>query len=86
MLFRSHMREYCRQNGLDIERQCMETDASTQMEGLYIKVEEDGCVIERLKYVRPSFAQCIIDSGTHWLDRPIIPNLLAVPTEQLFLE
>lgn len=80
------MREYCEQNGLDAERQCMETDASVQMEGLYIKVEEGGCVTGRFKYVRPSFVQCMIDSGTHWLDRPIIPNLLAVPTEQIFLE
>lgn len=80
------MREYCRQNGLDEERQCRETDSSTTMEGLYIKVEEGGCVVERLKYVRPSFVQGILDSGTHWLDRPIIPNLLAVPIEQLFFE
>ena len=80
------IREYCAKNGLDADRQCMETDASTQMEGLYIKIEEGGYVTERLKYVRPSVVQCIIDSGTHWLDRPIIPNLLAVSMEQLFLE
>ena len=80
------MREYCNKNGLDAERQCRETDTSTKMEGLYIKVEEGGYVVERLKYVRVSFVQGILDSGTHWLDRPIIPNLLSVPVEQLFLE
>ena len=80
------MREYCNRNGLDADRQCRETDASTKMEGLYIKVEEGGYVIGRLKYVRVSFVQGILDSKTHWLDRPIVPNLLAVPIEQLFLE
>ena len=41
------------------------------MEGLYIKIEEDGRVKERLKYVRASFAQAVDSSGSHWLDRPI---------------
>ncbi|MBR4027341.1 MAG: RNA ligase family protein [Lachnospiraceae bacterium] len=69
---------------LDAERQCKETDLSDMMEGLYIKVEEQGQVVERLKYVRASFAQAIQESDTHWLDRPIIPNQLAVPFEKLF--
>ena len=51
----------------------------------YIKIEENGCTVGRLKYVRVSFAQTIAQSGTHWIDRPIIPNGLAVPMENLFL-
>ena len=47
------------------------------MEGLYIKVEDDEQVIDRLKYVRYSFLQSILESNTHWLDRPIIPNKLS---------
>jgi len=47
------------------------------MEGLYIKVEEDGAVIERYKYVRAGFLQTVFDSESHWMDRPLIPNQLA---------
>ncbi len=79
------LREYCLEHGQDAESRCGETDPSIMMEGLYLKVEEDGCVRERLKYVRASFLQSILSSGTHWLDRPIIPNGLAVPIESLFL-
>lgn len=71
--------------GLDPERQCRETDPSNTMEGLYIKVEENGQVVERLKYVRASFLQTVDSSQTHWLDRPIVPNGLAVPVETLYL-
>jgi hypothetical protein len=56
-----------------------ETDAADEMEGLYIKVEEDGKTVDRLKWVRPTFLNAILDSGTHWLDRPIIANGLADP-------
>jgi hypothetical protein len=46
------------------------------MEGLYLKVEEGGRVVERYKLVRSSFLTAILDSGSHWLDRPIVPNQL----------
>lgn len=70
--------------GLDPERSCDETELSGMMEGLYIKVEEDGQVIGRMKYVRAAFLQCVDFSETHWIDKPIIPNQLAVPIESLF--
>ena len=70
--------------GLDAERSCNETELSGFMEGLYIKVEENGQVADRMKYVRAAFLQCVDFSETHWIDRPIIPNRLAVPTETLF--
>ena len=70
--------------GLDAERQCRDTESSGMMEGLYLKIEEGGQVAARLKYVRASFLQCVDFSETHWLDRPIVPNQLAVPTETLF--
>ena len=54
-----------------------ETDSSDLMEGLYIKVEEEGRVVERYKYIRASFLTAVLDSGTHWLRRPIVPNGLA---------
>lgn len=79
------LRAYCEKEGLDADRQCRETESSGLMEGLYLKVEENGCVRERLKYVRASFMQCILESDSHWLDRPIVPNQLSIPMEELFL-
>jgi RNA ligase len=62
---------------LDAEQVLRETDASDFSEGLYLKVEEDGRVIGRYKYVRADFLSAILDSGTHWMRRPIVPNRLA---------
>lgn len=80
-----HLREDARQLNLDEDRQCRETDPSDTMEGLYIKVEEGGEVVDRLKYVRASFTQTVDASQTHWLDRPIVPNRLRRPADELFL-
>ena len=79
------LREYAEANGLDADRQCRETDPSTTMEGLYIKVEENGEVVRRVKFVRASFLQCVEESGTHWLNRPIVPNQLSRSMGDLFL-
>lgn len=80
-----HLCEDARQLGVSKERQCRETDLSDLMEGLYLKVEEGGEVVERLKFVRASFTQAVDTSRTHWLDRPIIPNRLSRPVDDLFL-
>lgn len=77
------LRAYAEANGLDPDRQCRETDPSMLMEGLYIKIEEGGEVVRRMKFVRGSFLQCVEESQTHWLDRPIIPNQLAGSVEDL---
>ena len=71
--------------GLDPDRQCRETDSSDLMEGLYIKVEQDGQVIDRMKYVRASFLQTVDISETHWLERPIVPNGLSIAFEEMYL-
>ena len=60
--------------GLDLQEQLLQSDNSPLMEGLYIKIEEDGEVVDRLKYVRNSFNQGIQESDTPWLNRVIIPN------------
>ena len=78
------LRQTSEKLGLDVERQVRETDASDTMEGLYIKIEENGHVIDRLKYVRASFTQTVDVSQTHWLDRPIVPNGLAIPVEAIY--
>ncbi len=71
------LKKVCEKQGLDYERQLIGTDTSTTMEGLYIKVEEGGEVVFRVKYVRRGFTQCITESDVHWQNRPIIPNQLA---------
>ncbi len=65
--------------GLDPERVRRETDASDDMEGLYLKVEEGARTVGRFKWVRSSFRTAILDGGGHWQDRPIVPNALADP-------
>jgi hypothetical protein len=62
---------------VDIDRVVRETDPADDMEGLYIKVEEEGRVTARFKFVRHEFLTSVVDSGTHWLKRPIVPNELA---------
>ena len=59
---------------LDADKVLYETDNSMLMEGLYIKVEENGAVVNRVKYVRASFLQCVVNADSHWQSRPIIPN------------
>ena len=71
--------------GLDPERQLRETDPGALMEGLYLKIEENGQVVFRLKFVRPSFYQAVAASDSHWQERPIVPNGLRVPLDSLFL-
>ena len=70
--------------GLNVELALKQTELSGMMEGLYIKTEEDGEVRGRVKYVRGAFWQAVDFSDSHWIDRPIIPNLLCVPVESLF--
>jgi RNA ligase len=74
-----HMTQFdrvCQEQGINVERSRQQTDPSTLMEGLYIKVEDDGIVQARYKYVRADFLTTILQSESHWLSRPIIPNQL----------
>ena len=74
--WRGRLTEVCAALGLDAERALGETDPAGLMEGLYLKVEGGGRVIERFKFVRASFLQAVDESGDHWLNRPVIPNQL----------
>ena len=78
------LKKECEERQLKTELILNETDLSQLMEGLYIKVESEGIVQERYKWVRHGFMQTALNSGSHWHDRPIIPNQLAIPIEQLF--
>lgn len=70
--------------GLDVESVFAETELTRMTEGLYVKIEEDGRVVDRMKYVRAAFWQSVFQSESHWIDRPIVPNRLAVSLESLF--
>lgn len=62
------------------------TDMSPNMEGLYVKWEENGVVRGRYKFVRSTFTNSILEQETHWHDRPIIQNqLLPGSFDQMFL-
>lgn len=71
--------------GLDPELILKQTDPSDLMEGIYIKIESGDVTTDRYKYVRRSFLNTIMDSETHWLNRPLVPNRLA-PGVDLFGE
>jgi hypothetical protein len=75
--WRESLRTAAVARGLDAERAARETDSSDEMEGLYIKHEDETRVVGRYKWVRASFLTSVLDSGTHWLSRPIMPNRLA---------
>jgi hypothetical protein len=62
--------------GIPAEEVLAETDLSGLAEGLYIKVEENGQVINRLKFVRYGYTQVKPNEEKNWLAKPIIPNKL----------
>lgn len=74
---REHFSMQCARSGVAEELSAKQTDLTGIMEGIYIKVEDGDYVTDRLKYVRASFLNTILDSDSHWVNRPIVPNCLA---------
>lgn len=72
--WRDALRVAAARAGADVERTLAQADKSEEMEGLYVKVESGGWTVDRFKWVRPSFVQAIMESGSHWADRPIVVN------------
>ena len=70
------LRQQAARYGRDMDVLLLETDLSDMAEGLYIKVEANGHVTERFKWVRKDFTTSVNNSETHWLTRPMLPNLL----------
>jgi len=62
--------------GVEPQRAVAETDGHDESEGLYVKSETADSVTGRYKFVRASFLTTVLDSGSHWLDRPIVANQL----------
>lgn len=75
--WKDRLREAAAAAGVDPERVVRETDPSDDAEGLYVKVEDGGRVVERYKWIRAGFLTAVADSESHWLARPIVPNELA---------
>lgn len=74
---RRHLMLQCKKSNVSADLTMRQTDLSGMMEGIYIKVEEGDYVTDRLKYVRGSFLNTILDSESHWINRPIVANCLA---------
>jgi len=74
--WRTRFEEVVQAGNLDLVKAWKQADKSDLVEGLYIKVEEDGVVKERYKWVRPDFVQAILDSEKHHAEQPFIPNQL----------
>lgn len=74
--WRQNLLIQCEQHEHDPQLVIQQTNMSDLSEGLYVKQELAGEVIGRYKFVRPDFVQTILDSGSHWSARPILPNKL----------
>ena len=75
-VWRKRFTEACQRAQLDEALCWQQTDHADVSEGLYIKVEENGQVQARYKWVRSGFVQTIVDSGSHHSERPIVVNAL----------
>lgn len=75
--WRENLRQAAELAGEDFESAMAGTDSENVGEGLYLKVESDDETIARYKWVRGGFLQRILESGSHWMDRPLIKNRLA---------
>ncbi|MDO5692375.1 MAG: RNA ligase family protein [Pseudomonadota bacterium] len=75
--WRQHFEQQVARAGLPLALTWKQTNAQDESEGLYLKVENDDFVEARYKWVRPGFTQTILDSGSHHLARPLLPNMLA---------
>ncbi len=64
------------EQALDPDLVARQTDPADNAEGLYVKVERADEVILRCKLIRATFLTSVIESGSHWLSRPILPNRL----------
>lgn len=67
--------------GLDLAASWRQADKSDLAEGLYIKVEENGVVTARYKWVRADFVQAILDANMHHSRQPYVPNQLAAAVD-----
>lgn len=80
----SNLKKECIKQNLDIEYVLSHTSKSMLMEGLYIKIEDEGIVKDRMKYVRYDYHQEQSLDSSDWFTRAIVPNMLNKPLNDLF--
>lgn len=68
----ANLKKSCDMVGEDYQKILAETDQTQAMEGLYIKVEQGGQVLDRVKFVRANYFQPVDDGS--WFKRKIICN------------
>lgn len=69
---------FCSESAVDhVSAVDVPLDLSGKMEGVYGKIEEEDRVVARFKWIRRDFVRSIVDGGSHWKDRRLVPNLLA---------
>ncbi len=81
--WKENLRKQAKNTGQDFALIEAQTDMSELDEGVYIKVETDEETIGRYKFVRDSFTNSILNQGSHWHDRPILPNMLTLGVDIL---
>lgn len=59
------------------EKEMLHTDPSDLMEGVYVRIENDDWLVDRMKNPREDFTNKINDD-THWMTRPIVQNQVQV--------
>lgn len=79
--WRDSLRYACSLVNDDYDQRLSKMDQSDEIEGIYIKIEKDGRVVDRLKWVRPGFLQTILSADEHWQSRFKVPNLLEAQTD-----
>lgn len=77
--WQSSFADSCRLQGVDPEVAASWITGDDQMEGLYIKREEDSRVVGRYKWVRSEFLETIARQDGHWSSRQRVSNRLARP-------
>ncbi len=73
---RNNLIETVEKIGANVEEVLSQTQEGNFAEGLYIKVEEDGEVKDRMKFVRYGYKQTKSVESQDWFSKAIIPNKL----------
>jgi hypothetical protein len=74
----------CDRAGDNYEQRLSRLYKAQNVEGLYLKHEVDGVVVERAKWVEPGFVQTILDANVHWQSAFMVPNMLGCEVPGLY--
>lgn len=71
------LEQAAQQARVNVQQARRETELSPLPEGLYLKSETTDHTVGRYKWIRPDFLSTLLESESHWRDRPIIANQIA---------